>query len=117
MIRRLVVSDAAREEFESVRASLFARSSRSAREFVVASATAFESIEEFPFAKVVRGVRATMEIRRAKIGRWPYAFFYFVYPSVDFNTGEALDVIHVLACLHERQAEPNWQSRDPFRLP
>ncbi len=116
MIRRLVVGEDAREEFDLARQSLFARSSQSARDFAAQSAVTFGAIEEFPFATAVHLVHDTLEIRRAKIGRSPYFFFYFVYPSVDFQTGEALDVIYVLACRHERQNEPNWQSRDPFRI-
>lgn len=58
-----------------------------------------------------------MEIRRAKVNDFSFWLFYFVYPSVDPKTGEALDVIYILACRHERQSEPNWSARDPFPAP
>lgn len=55
-------------------------------------------------------------IRRIRVRAFSFLLSYTIYPSVDFQTGEALDVIYILACRHEKQAEPNWSARDPFRL-
>ena len=54
-------------------------------------------------------------MRKIPVRGFGFVFYYTTYPSVDFQNGEALDVIYVLACRHERQGEPNWSARDPFR--
>lgn len=116
MIRRIFVGEAADEEAEEFRAALFARSLERALLFEQESTQTIAFLQEFPFTKAVCAQSGDLEIRRITIGRGPYVFFYFVYPSVDFQTGEALDVIYVFACRHQKQGEPNWESRDPFRL-
>jgi len=116
MIRRVFVGEFAISEAEEFRAALSARSGEKAELFEEEFAQATALLQEFPFAKAVCSQWEDLEIRRVTIGRGPYVLFYFVYPSVDFQTGEALDVIYILACRHERQGELNWEARDPFRL-
>lgn len=109
--------EAARDELLEARAQLRLRSPRSAQAFDEAFQATARNIEAHPRSSQVWTHFGDLEIRRTRIGRFPYFLFYIVYPSVDFNTGEALDVVGVLACRHEKQAEPNWGARDPFRLP
>lgn len=116
MIRRIVVSEAAQDEFADVRRVLSKNTVRRAEEFLVEAQAVLRACQEYPFAKTVQASVGTMEIRRAQIRRFPYELFYFVYLSVDFQTGEALDVIYILGCRHEKQAEPKWSTRDPFPL-
>ncbi len=116
MKRQLVFSELAREEAAQAHWHLHTRSPQTGEEFTASLRTTQANIHAFPFSHAVSSHFGDLEIRRARIGRFAYFFFYLVYPSVDFQTGEALDVVAILGCRHERQAEPNWQSRDPFRL-
>ena len=115
MLRRIVVGDEAEEEIRDIKRGYATRSSQRASEFLSELRVALRAVQEFPFSRAVWRSTEEMEIRRAKITRFPYYLFYFVYPSVDLQTGEPLDVIYILACRHERQGEPPWTARDPFR--
>ena len=74
------------------------------------------SLQQFPLQGLEVETGLPYSVRRFRVRGFSFVLSYTVFPSVDFQTGEALDVIYVLACRHERQNEPNWQSRDPFRL-
>ena len=117
MKRQLTFGETARDELAETRLQLRARSTQSAREFDQAFRDTAKNTQTFPFSYAVWTRFGDFDIRRVRIGKLPYFLFYIVYPSVDFNTGEALDVVAFLACRHERQNEPNWSARDPFPSP
>jgi len=116
MKRQIVFSETAFEEAAQIRLRLRALSPQTAVQWSEALRSTQADVLDFPFSHSVSIVSGDLEIRRVRIGRSAYFLFYFVYPSVDFNTGEGLDIIHFLACRHQRQGEPNWEARDPFRL-
>jgi len=117
MKRQTAFGEVARDELAQARLQLRSRSPESAQEFSAAFRATVKNTETFPLSHPVWTHFGELDIRRVRIGRFTYFLFYIVYPSVDFNTGEALDVIGYLACRHEKQDEPNWGARDPFRLP
>jgi len=114
MIRRVFVSDKAEEEIREAERR-FSEGGVVA-EFLSQVRVVSRALQEFPFSKGIHQRVGDMEIRRAKVARFPFWLFYFVYPSVDLQSGDPLDIIYVLGCRHERQGEPNWEERDPFRL-
>lgn len=116
MKRQIVFSETTFEETAEIRLRLRARSPQIAVQWSETLRVAQANVFDFPFSHPVSIVSGDLEIRRVRIGRSAYFLFYFVHPSVDFNTGEGLDIIHVLGCRHERQNEPDWEARDPFRL-
>ena len=116
MKRQIVFSETAFEAAAEIRLRLRARSPRTAVEWSETLRVTQAGVLDFPFSHPVSIVSGDLEIRRVRIGRSAYFLFYFVYPSVDFNTGEGLDIIHFLGCRHERQGEPDWEARDPFRV-
>lgn len=73
------------------------------------------SLQQFPLQGLEVETGLPYSIRRIRVRAFSF-LSYTVYPSVDFQTGEALDVIYILACRHEKQAELPWSARDPFRL-
>jgi len=114
MIRRVFISDEAEEEVREAERRFAERGV--VAEFLSQVRVTSRSLQEFPFSKGVHQRVGDMEIRRAKVGRFAFWLFYFVYASVDLQTGAPLDIIYVLGCRHERQGEPSWEARDPFRL-
>jgi len=114
VIRRVFVSDDAEEEVREAERR-FSEGGVVA-EFLSQVRVTSRALQEFPFSKGIHQRVGDVEVRRAKVGRFPFWLFYFVYPSVDFQSGEPLDILYVLGCRHERQSEANWQARDPFRL-
>ena len=117
MTRRLAIDEVAQAELEEAQESVAARSPEKGLLFDEQVLETFGFLTEYPFSKAVSKRRGELELRQARIGRSAFFFFYLVYPSVDFQTGEALDVVYILACRHERQSEPNWGARDPFGTP
>lgn len=115
MIRRTLLSESAEEEVRRAKGTFATGKDRSA-EFLSQVRVTNRLLQEFPFSKSIHTRAGNMEIRRAKVARFSFWLFYFVYPSVDLQTGELLDIIYILGCRHEKQAEPNWDARDPFRL-
>lgn len=115
MTRRTLLSESAEEEVRQAKGTFVTEKDGSA-EFLSQVRVTNRLLQEFPFSKSIHARAGNMEIRRAKVGRFPFWLFYFVYPSVDLQTGESLDIIYILGCRHEKQAEPNWSARDPFRL-
>ncbi len=117
MKRQISFGEAARDELAEARLQLRSRSAQNAREFDQAFRDTAKNTQTFPFSHGVWTRFGDLDIRRVRIGKLPYFLFYIVYPSVDFQVGEALDVVAFLACRHECQNEPNWSTRDPFQGP
>jgi len=116
MRRELIWGDAASAEFEAACGRFAQLSVQKGVAFVEAVDGALESLADFPAQGTPLETALDEVARRLFLRPFGFHLTYTVYPSVDFQTGEALDVIHVLACRHERQGEPNWEARDPFRL-
>lgn len=117
MMRRSMLSEGAEEEMRRAKGTFATSGNGRAEEFLSQVRVTNRFLQEFPFSKSIHTRAGDMEVRRAKVSRFPFWLFYFVYPSVDFQTGEPLDIIYILGCRHAKQAEPNWSARDPFRLP
>lgn len=117
MKRQISFGEAARDELAEARLQLRSRSTQNAQEFDKAFRDTAKNTQTYPFSHAVWTRFGDLDIRRARISKFPYFLFYIVYPSVDFQTGEALDIVAFLACRHERQNDPNWGARDPFPSP
>ncbi len=75
------------------------------------------SLLAFPFQGAPAQTSLPVPVRRIRVSPFAYWLYYTDYPSVDFQTGDGLEVIYILACRHERQDEPNWGARAPFLAP
>ena len=93
MTRRTVLTDVADKEVLHVRRKFEQRSLDQADEFLSQVRVTIRAVAEQPFLKAIHRRIDGMEVRRARIARFSYWLFYFVYPSVDPQTGETLDVI------------------------
>ena len=80
----------AREWYDSKRPGL-------GDDFARSLAQVIELVSELPraFPEIAKG------LRRALLGRFPYALYYRVQT----------DVIEVIACLHTRRASSRWRNR------
>jgi len=116
MRREIEWGEEAFAEVESVRERLEAQSVGRGFAFIGALDELVASLVMFPLQGALMENELPFDTRKSRVRSFGFLLYYTVYPSVDFNTGEALDVIHVLACRHEKQGEPNWEARDPFRL-
>ena len=117
MRREFIWGQAASDEFEAACQGLAESSVQRGVAFVEAVDGALQSLLSFPTQGTPVQTALDVQVRRVFVRSFGFHLSYTVYPSVDFQTGEALDVVAILGCRHERQHEPNWQSRDPFRLP
>lgn len=106
MMRRNVLSEGAEEEVRRAKGTFATSGNDRAEEFLSQVRVTNRFLQEFPFSKSIHTRADDLEVRRAKVGRFSFWLFYFVYPSVDLQTGEPLDIIYILGCRHEKQAEP-----------
>lgn len=116
MRREIVWGQEALAEVDVARERLEAQSVGRGSLFIDALDELVASLLAFPFQGSPFGTGLPFSMRKIPVRGFGFVFYYTTYPSVDFQNGEALDVIYVLACRHERQGEPNWSARDPFRL-
>lgn len=115
MRRVLSIGVLADVELHRVGATLAEGSAARGRQFVAAMEARLDGLIAFPFQFQVDTLVRGMEIRRAPVAGFPYLLHYFVFPSVDPQTLEGLDVVFILSCHHVRQEEPDWEARDPFQ--
>lgn len=112
--RVLSIGSIADVELHRVGAAIADISASRARQFVAQTDAVLEGLLAFPFHFQVDTVVKGMEIRRAPLASFPYLLHYFVFPSIDPQTLEGLDVVFILSCRHVRQEQPDWETRDPF---
>ncbi len=116
MRREIEWGEDALAEVEGARARLETRTVGRGLAFIGELDGLVASLLMFPLQGSLMENELPFPTRKSRLRAFGFLLYYTVYPSVDFQTGEVLDVIHVLACRHERQGEPNWETRDPFRL-
>ena len=97
MTPRLLLEREAEAEFHESREWYAARNPALGRAFHDAVRTVFENIEENP----ERFPIALRDIRKARVGRFPYVVYFVVLP----------DALSVIAIIHGRRDPRRWQQR------
>ncbi|BCM92437.1 hypothetical protein IAD21_04317 [Abditibacteriota bacterium] len=116
MRREISWSEEAFAELEDARERAEAHNPTRGYRLIEAVDAIISSLATFPLQGSLVETALPIEIRRTHLRAFGLLLYYTVYPSVDLQTSEVLDVIYFLACRHERQGEPLWSARDPFRL-